>query len=151
MLYEVITDAENYPFCTIEPNVGVVPVPDSRLDVLADIARTRKKINTQMEFVDIAGLVKGASKGEGLGNQFLGHIRQVEAIVHVIRCFEDDNIVHVEGSVDPIRDREVITMELIMADLDSVEKRLNRITSYNVCYTKLLRGPDHLLPETPVQ
>jgi len=122
-------DAENYPFCTIEPNVGVVPVPDSRLDVLADIARTRKKINTQMEFVDIAGLVKGASKGEGLGNQFLGHIRQVEAIVHVIRCFEDDNIVHVEGSVDPIRDREVITMELIMADLDSVEKRLKKAQS----------------------
>jgi len=122
-------DAENYPFCTIEPNVGVVPVPDHRLDVLADIARTRKKINTQMEFVDIAGLVKGASKGEGLGNQFLGHIRQVEAIVHVIRCFEDDNIVHVEGSVDPNRDREVITMELIMADLDSVDKRLKKAQS----------------------
>jgi len=122
-------DAENYPFCTIEPNVGVVPVPDARLDVLADIAKTRKKINTQMEFVDIAGLVKGASKGEGLGNQFLGHIRQVEAIVHVIRCFEDDNIVHVEGSIDPNRDREVITMELIMADLDSVEKRLKKAQS----------------------
>ncbi|SHO46250.1 redox-regulated ATPase YchF [Desulfopila aestuarii] len=122
-------DAENYPFCTIEPNVGVVPVPDGRLDVLADIAKTRKKINTQMEFVDIAGLVKGASKGEGLGNQFLGHIRQVEAIVHVIRCFEDDNIVHVEGSVDPNRDREVITMELIMADLDSVDKRLKKAQS----------------------
>lgn len=122
-------DAENYPFCTIEPNVGVVPVPDTRLDVLADIAKTRKKINTQMEFVDIAGLVKGASKGEGLGNQFLGHIRQVEAIVHVIRCFDDDNIVHVEGSIDPARDREVITMELIMADLDSVEKRLKKAQS----------------------
>lgn len=122
-------DAENYPFCTIEPNVGVVPVPDNRLDILADIAKTRKKINTQMEFVDIAGLVKGASKGEGLGNQFLGHIRQVEAIVHVIRCFEDDNIVHVEGSIDPNRDREVITMELIMADLDSVEKRLRKAQS----------------------
>ena len=122
-------DAENYPFCTIEPNVGVVPVPDSRLDILADIARTRKKINTQMEFVDIAGLVKGASKGEGLGNQFLGHIRQVEAIVHVVRCFENDNVVHVEGSVDPLRDREVITMELIMADLDSVDKRLKKSQS----------------------
>jgi len=122
-------DAENYPFCTIEPNVGVVPVPDGRLDVLADIARTRKKINTQMEFVDIAGLVKGASRGEGLGNQFLGHIRQVEAIVHVIRCFEDDNIVHVEGSVDPNRDREVITMELVMADLESVEKKLKKAQS----------------------
>jgi GTP-binding protein YchF len=122
-------DAENYPFCTIEPNVGVVPVPDERLDILADIAKTRKKINTQMEFVDIAGLVKGASKGEGLGNQFLGHIRQVEAIVHVVRCFEDDNIVHVEGSIDPNRDREVITMELIMSDLDSVEKRLKKAQS----------------------
>jgi GTP-binding protein YchF len=122
-------DAENYPFCTIEPNVGVVPVPDERLDILADIAKTRKKINTQMEFVDIAGLVKGASKGEGLGNQFLGHIRQVEAIVHVVRCFEDDNIVHVEGSIDPTRDREVITMELIMSDLDSVEKRLKKAQS----------------------
>ena len=122
-------DAENYPFCTIEPNVGVVPVPDSRLDILAGIAKTRKKVNTQMEFVDIAGLVKGASKGEGLGNQFLGHIRQVEAIVHVVRCFEDDNIVHVEGSVDPNRDREVITMELIMADLDSVDRRLKKAQS----------------------
>lgn len=122
-------DAENYPFCTIEPNVGVVPVPDNRLDILSDIAKTRKKINTQMEFVDIAGLVKGASKGEGLGNQFLGHIRQVEAIVHVIRCFDNDNIVHVEGSIDPNRDRDVITMELIMADLDSVEKRLKKAQS----------------------
>lgn len=122
-------DAENYPFCTIEPNVGVVPVPDKRLDILADIAKTRKKINTQMEFVDIAGLVKGASRGEGLGNQFLGHIRQVEAIVHVIRCFEDENIVHVEGSIDPNRDREVINMELIMADLDSVEKKLKKAQS----------------------
>ena len=117
-------DAENYPFCTIEPNVGVVPVPDKRLDVLADIARTRKKISAQMEFVDIAGLVRGASRGEGLGNQFLGHIRQVEAIVHVIRCFEDDNVTHVEGGVDPDRDREVITMELVLADLETVEKRL---------------------------
>lgn len=119
-------DAENYPFCTIEPNVGIVPVPDKRLDILSDIAKTRKKVNTQMEFVDIAGLVKGASKGEGLGNQFLGHIRQVDAIVHVIRCFEDDNIVHVDGSVDPDRDREVINMELIMSDLESVEKRLKK-------------------------
>lgn len=121
--------AENYPFCTIEPNVGIVPVPDARLDVLADIAKTRKKIHTQMEFVDIAGLVKGASKGEGLGNQFLGHIRQVDAIVHVIRCFEDENIVHVDGSIDPDRDREVITMELIMADLDTVDKRLRKTQS----------------------
>lgn len=124
-------DAENYPFCTIEPNVGIVPVPDKRLDILADIAKTRKKINTQMEFVDIAGLVKGASQGEGLGNQFLGHIRQVDAIVHVVRCFEDENIVHVDGSIDPDRDREVITMELIMADLDSVEKRLKKAQSHS--------------------
>jgi ribosome-binding ATPase len=122
-------DAENYPFCTIEPNVGIVSVPDVRLDILADIVKTRKKVNTQMEFVDIAGLVKGASKGEGLGNQFLGHIRQVDAIVHVIRCFEDDNIIHVDGDIDPDRDREVINMELILADLDSVDKRLKKAQS----------------------
>ncbi len=121
--------AENYPFCTIEPNVGIVPVPDARLDVLADLARTKKKVNTQMEFVDIAGLVKGASRGEGLGNQFLGHIRQVDAIVHVVRCFEDENVVHVDGSIDPDRDREIITMELIMADIDTVDKRLRRSQS----------------------
>jgi len=117
-------DAENYPFCTIEPNVGIVPVPDERLDRLADLVQTRNKVATQMEFVDIAGLVKGASQGEGLGNQFLGHIRQVDAIVHVVRCFEDDNIIHVDGSVDPMRDREVINTELIIADLDTVERRL---------------------------
>jgi hypothetical protein len=121
--------AENYPFCTIEPNVGIVPVPDERLDILADIVKTRKKVYTQMEFVDIAGLVKGASRGEGLGNQFLGHIRQVDAIVHVIRCFEDDNVVHVDGSIDADRDREIITMELIMADLETVEKRLRKSQS----------------------
>jgi GTP-binding protein YchF len=119
-------DAENYPFCTIEPNVGVVAVPDERLDRLAELVKTRNKVPTQMEFVDIAGLVKGASQGEGLGNQFLGHIRQVDAILHVVRCFEDDNIVHVDGSVNPLRDVEVIGMELIMADLDTVEKRLTR-------------------------
>ncbi len=119
-------DAENYPFCTIEPNVGVVAVPDERLDRLADLVNTRNKVPTQMEFVDIAGLVKGASQGEGLGNQFLGHIRQVDAILHVVRCFEDDNIVHVDGSIDPLRDLEVITMELVMADLDTVEKRLTK-------------------------
>ncbi len=122
-------DAENYPFCTIEPNVGIVPVPDKRLDVLAEMAKTKSKVATQMEFVDIAGLVKGASQGEGLGNQFLGHIRQVDALVHVIRCFEDENIVHVDGSIDPARDREVITMELILADLDTVEKRLKKAQS----------------------
>ncbi|PID76933.1 MAG: redox-regulated ATPase YchF [Deltaproteobacteria bacterium] len=119
-------DAENYPFCTIEPNVGVVPVPDQRLDKLAELVKTKRKVNTQMEFVDIAGLVKGASRGEGLGNQFLGHIRQVDAIVHVIRCFEDDNVVHVDGSVNPDRDREIINMELILADLESVDRRLQK-------------------------
>ena len=119
-------EAENYPFCTIEPNVGVVPVPDKRLDRLAELVRTRNKVPTQMSFVDIAGLVKGASQGEGLGNQFLGHIRQVDALLHVVRCFEDDNIVHVDGSVDPVRDMEIITTELVLADLETVEKRLAR-------------------------
>lgn len=122
-------DAENYPFCTIEPNVGVVPVPDKRLDILADLAKTRSKVPTQMEFVDIAGLVKGASQGEGLGNQFLGHIRQVDALLHVVRCFEDDNVVHVDGGIDPIRDMEVISMELVLADMDTVAKRLKKARS----------------------
>ncbi|MGI6656396.1 MAG: redox-regulated ATPase YchF [Desulfobulbus sp.] len=116
--------AENYPFCTIEPNIGIVPVPDERLDRLAALAHSRNRVATQMEFVDIAGLVKGASQGEGLGNQFLGHIRQVDAIVHVVRCFDDDKVVHVDGSVAPLRDREVINMELMLADLDTVDKRL---------------------------
>ncbi len=117
-------EAANYPFCTIEPNVGIVSVPDVRLNKLAEIAGSAKIIPTQIEFVDIAGLVKGASKGEGLGNQFLSHIREVDAIVHVLRCFDDENIVHVDGSVDPLRDAEVIELELIFADLDSIEKRL---------------------------
>ncbi len=122
-------DSANYPFCTIEPNVGMVPVPDKRLDKLAEIAKTKRKVNAQMEFVDIAGLVSGASKGEGLGNQFLGHIRQVDAIAHVVRCFEDGNIVHVDGNIDPLRDREVINTELILADLDTVAKRLKKASS----------------------
>lgn len=122
-------EAANYPFCTIEPNVGILPLPDHRLDVLADMVKTKSKVPTQMEFVDIAGLVKGASQGEGLGNQFLGHIRQVDAIVHVIRCFEDTDIVHVEGSIDPDRDREVINTELILADLETVTKRLKKTVS----------------------
>ncbi len=122
-------ESANYPFCTIEPNVGVLPMPDHRLDVLAEMVKTRSKVPTQMEIVDIAGLVKGASQGEGLGNQFLGHIRQVDAIVHVVRCFEDANIVHVDGSIDPDRDREVINTELILADLESVEKRLKKTIS----------------------
>ncbi len=117
--------AANFPFCTIEPNVGRVAVPDDRLAVIADIGKSAKIVPTQQEFVDIAGLVKGASKGEGLGNQFLANIRQTEAIIHVLRCFEDENITHVEGSVDPIRDAEIIETELMLADLESVEKQLD--------------------------
>jgi GTP-binding protein YchF len=117
-------EAANYPFCTIDPNVGRVSVPDVRLDKLANIAGSEKIIPTQIEFVDIAGLVKGASKGEGLGNQFLSHIREVDAIVHMLRCFNDSNITHVEGEIDPLRDAEIIELELILADLDSIEKRL---------------------------
>ena len=116
--------AANYPFCTIEPNVGRVAVPDPRLDKLAAIATSAKIINTQLEFVDIAGLVKGASKGEGLGNQFLANIREVDAIAHVLRCFEDADVTHVSGSVDPVRDAEIVETELMLADLDSLEKRL---------------------------
>jgi GTP-binding protein YchF len=117
-------EAANYPFCTIEPNVGRVSVPDHRLEVLAKIAGSAKIIPTQLEFVDIAGLVKGASKGEGLGNQFLGNIRQVDAIVHVLRCFEGE-VTHVEGTVDPIRDAEIVETELMLADLESLEKRVD--------------------------
>lgn len=120
-------EAANYPFCTIEPNVGVVAVPDPRLDALAEIVKPQRVLPTSMEFVDIAGLVKGASRGEGLGNQFLGHIRQVDAIANIVRCFEDDNVVHVDGCVDPLRDIEVIQTELNLADLESVEKRKIRI------------------------
>ncbi|MDX2481588.1 MAG: redox-regulated ATPase YchF [Desulfuromusa sp.] len=129
-IFNAITSAgaesANYPFCTIEPNVGVVAVPDSRMDLLANIVDPKKIVPTAMEFVDIAGLVRGASKGEGLGNQFLGHIRQVDAIAHIVRCFEDDNVVHVDGNVDPIRDIEVIQTELNLADLDSIDKRIQR-------------------------
>ncbi|MGK7951619.1 MAG: redox-regulated ATPase YchF [Xenococcaceae cyanobacterium] len=120
-------DAANFPFCTIEPNVGVVSVPDERLEVLAKISRSAKIVPTRIEFVDIAGLVKGASKGEGLGNQFLANIREVDAIVHVVRCFDDDDIIHVSGSVDPVRDIEVINLELILADLSQIEKRMERV------------------------
>ncbi len=116
--------AENYPFCTIEPNVGIVPVPDPRLDVLSGIVIPQKTIPTTMEFVDIAGLVAGASKGEGLGNQFLGNIRETNAIAHVVRCFENDDVTHVAGTIDPIGDIEVINTELALADLESVEKQL---------------------------
>ncbi len=120
--------AENYPFCTIDPNVGVVPVPDNRMDKLADIVNPERVLPTTIEFVDIAGLVAGASKGEGLGNQFLGNIRETDAIAHVVRCFEDDNVVHVAGKVDPISDIEVINTELALADLASVEKALQKAT-----------------------
>ena len=116
--------AANYPFCTIEPNVGQVAVPDPRLETIAGIAKSAKTVHTQLSFVDIAGLVKGASAGEGLGNQFLGHIREVDAIVHVLRCFDDDDIQHVDNRVDPIADAEVVETELMLADLDSVEKRV---------------------------
>ena len=116
--------AANYPFCTIEPNVGRVAVPDERLTTLAAIGKSAKIVPTSLEFVDIAGLVRGASKGEGLGNQFLAHIREVDAIIHVLRCFEDPDVTHVEGSIDPLRDAEVVETELMLADLESLEKRL---------------------------
>lgn len=116
--------AANYPFCTIEPNVGRVAVPDPRLTMLTKIGKSQKTVPTSLEFVDIAGLVRGASKGEGLGNQFLGNIREVDAIIHVLRCFEDPDVTHVEGSVDPIRDAETIETELMLADMESLEKRL---------------------------
>jgi GTP-binding protein YchF len=127
-LFNAITNAgaesANYPFCTIEPNVGTVAVPDERLDNLELMYSAKKKIFTTIEFYDIAGLVKGASKGEGLGNQFLSHIREVESIVHVVRCFEDENITHVEGTIDPIRDISIIDLELILADLEIISKRI---------------------------
>lgn len=120
--------AENFPFCTIEPNIGRVGVPDARLQKIADIAGSAKILPAQLEFVDIAGLVKGASKGEGLGNQFLANIRETDAIVHVLRCFEDENVTHVEGSVDPLRDAEIIETELMLADLDSLERQIDAIS-----------------------
>lgn len=120
-------EAANYPFCTIEPNVGIVEVPDPKLNVLSDINDSVKVVPATLEFVDVAGLVKGASAGEGLGNQFLATIRQCDAIVHVVRCFEDENVIHVDGSVDPVRDAELINLELAMADLTQVERRLEKI------------------------
>ncbi len=129
-LFNAITQAgaecANYPFCTIAPNVGVVQVPDKRLDVLAEMFKPEAVTPAVVEFVDIAGLVRGASKGEGLGNRFLSHIREVDAILHVVRCFEDENVVHVDGSVDPVRDLEIIDLELTLADLEVVDKRLER-------------------------
>lgn len=128
-------EAANFPFCTIEPNVGRVAVPDERLDKIAAIAKSAKVVPTQLEFVDIAGLVRGASKGEGLGNQFLGNIREVEAVVHVLRCFDDGNVTHVDGGVDPVRDAETVETELMLADLESLEKRVPTLE-------KKIRGGD---------
>jgi hypothetical protein len=119
-------EVANYPFCTIEPNIGMVPVPDKRLTAIAALTHPQKVTPTAMEFVDIAGLVKGASRGEGLGNKFLGHIREVDAVVHIVRCFENPNVVHVDGSVDPLRDMDIVQMELILADLETIEKRIEK-------------------------
>lgn len=129
----------NYPFCTIEPNVGVVPVPDERLDVLAKMYEPKALTPAVIEFVDIAGLVRGASKGEGLGNKFLSHIRDVDAVVHVLRCFDDDNIIHVDGGVDPIRDLETVNMELILSDMEMLERRIDKTV-------KALKGDKSLEP-----
>src|ERR1017187_5582354 len=133
--------AENYPFCTIEPNLGVVSVPDSRLEPIGKIAKVSALIPATIEFVDIAGLVKGASQGEGLGNKFLSHIREVDAIVHVVRCFEDPDIVHVTGSVEPVRDIEIVTTELVLADIEAVKKRREKISK------DVKRGDKHALLE----
>ena len=142
-LFNAITkagaEAANYPFCTIEPNVGIVDVPDPRLQVLSDLYHSKRIVPAGMKFVDIAGLVKGASKGEGLGNKFLSHIRQTDAIAEVVRCFEDGNITHVEGSIDPIRDIEIINTELCLADLESVEKQQLKVQ-------KLLKSGDKTAP-----
>lgn len=142
-IFQAITsapaEAANYPFCTIEPNVGVVQVPDSRMSEIVKLVKPKKEIPTIFEFVDIAGLVAGASKGEGLGNQFLGHIRQVGAIAHVVRCFEDADIVHVSGKVDPIADIEIINIELALADLETVSKRLKGIGKYLKSHDKQLK------------
>jgi len=132
-----LAQAENFPFCTIEPNIGVVPVPDERVDKLAELENPKKVTFTSMNFVDIAGLVRGASKGEGLGNKFLSHIREVDAIAHVVRCFEDDDVVHVEGRIDPVSDIETITAELALRDIDTVQKAQHRDQ-------KLARGNDKL-------
>jgi GTP-binding protein YchF len=148
-LFNAITkagaEAANYPFCTIEPNVGVVAVPDSRLNVLHEMYNSKKTTPASVRFVDIAGLVKGASQGEGLGNKFLEHIRQVDAVAHVVRCFEDGNITHVEGGVDPLRDIEIIQTELCLADLDVVEKRISRLAKLAKSGNKEARAEDELV------
>ncbi|HXI09507.1 MAG TPA: GTPase, partial [Thermodesulfobacteriota bacterium] len=133
-------EASNYPFCTINPNIGMVPLRDPRIYRLAELAKPERVVPTAVEFVDIAGIVKGASKGEGLGNQFLGNIRSVDTIAHVVRCFEDPQVVHVDGKVDPKSDIEVIETELILADLEAVDKRIERSA-------KLLKGGDKMIAE----
>ncbi|MBQ3508780.1 MAG: redox-regulated ATPase YchF [Peptococcaceae bacterium] len=143
-------ESANYPFCTIDPNVGVVTVPDERLNWLCELYNSEKIIPAIIEFVDIAGLVRGASKGEGLGNQFLSHIREVDAIVHVVRCFEDSNVVHVEGSVDPIRDIETINLELIFSDLDVLERRLMKAQKGQKSGDKALMAEAKLLERLKV-
>ncbi len=162
-LFNAITHAgamaANFPFCTIEPNVGIVAVPDERLDKLAALYNSKKIVPATIEFVDIAGLVRGASKGEGLGNKFLSHIREVDAIVHVVRCFEDDNVTHVEDTVDPVRDIGIINLELILSDMEAVEKRLDKAKSmfktgdkkYQVEAELLQRIYDCLAAEKPVR
>ena len=161
-MFNSITNAgaecANYPFCTIEPNVGVVPVPDERLDVLTKMYNAQKTTHAIVEFVDIAGLVKGASKGEGLGNKFLAHIREVDAIAQVVRCFENPNIVHVDGTIDPLRDIETINLELIFADIETVDKRLDKSRKmlkadkkYQIEIDCLERIKKHLEDEKPVR
>ena len=161
-MFNSITNAgaecANYPFCTIEPNIGVVPVPDERLDVLTKMYNAEKTTHAIVEFVDIAGLVKGASKGEGLGNKFLSHIREVDAIAQVVRCFENPNIVHVDGTIDPLRDIETINLELIFADIETVEKRLEKAKKnlkadkkYQIEIDCLERIKKHLEDEKPVR
>ena len=161
-MFNSITNAgaecANYPFCTIEPNVGVVPVPDERLDALTKMYNPEKTTHAIVEFVDIAGLVKGASKGEGLGNKFLSHIREVDAIAQVVRCFENPNIVHVDGTIDPLRDIETINLELIFADIETVEKRLDKARKnlkadkkYQIEINLLERIKKHLEEEKPVR
>lgn len=148
-LFNAITkagaEAANYPFCTIEPNVGVVEVPDNRIQVLTDMYHPKKTIPAVMRFVDIAGLVAGASKGEGLGNKFLSHIRETDAIAEVVRCFEDSNITHVAGSVDPIRDIEIINTELCLADLETTQKRADRIAKVAQCGDKAAKAEYEVL------
>ncbi len=146
-LFNAITkagaQAENYPFCTIDPNVGVVQVPDERLQVLHDMYHSKKIVHTSIEFVDIAGLVKGASQGEGLGNKFLSHIREVDAIIHVVRCFEDENVVHVDGKIGPLKDIETINLELIISDIELIDRRIQKTT-------KNLKGDKSLQKELDI-